>query len=195
MSRVSKLLTAESMLAAILLARAAQAIDIKDYFKMADQDQGRFDQSLLTGAEKLLDDEGRTDLADQLDRLFTEVKTGNKLSEGMADYQANLGAMVIAEVKREARNANLPHLQAERAFLDAAKDHGIPLPPAFDTIASDFHPQFPPKPPMITQNADGTFTVQKLPPNRTLKDTKANEGLVIPPQVVVPLIPTPERQQ
>jgi hypothetical protein len=107
---------------------------------MADQDQGRFDQSLLTGAEKLLNDEGRADLANQLDTLFTEVKAGNKLSDGMAEYQARLGAMLGAEVDREVRNPNLPHLQAERAFRDAAKDHGIPLPSAFDTVASDFHP-------------------------------------------------------
>jgi hypothetical protein len=53
--------------------------------------------------------------------------------------------MLIAELKREARNPNLPHLQAERAFRDAAKGHGILLPPAFDTVAKDFHPQFPPK--------------------------------------------------
>ena len=133
------------LLAAMLFTSAAQAMDINDYFKMADQDQGRFDQSLLTGAEKLLHEEGRADLAAQLDALFTEVKPGNKLSDGMADYQARLGAMLGAEVNREVRNPHLPHLQAERAFRDAAKDHGIPLPPAFDKIASDFHPKSPVK--------------------------------------------------
>jgi hypothetical protein len=43
--------------------------------------------------------------------------------------------------------------------------------------------------PMITPNPDGTFTVQKEPPNGNSKDAKANDGLVIPPQVVVPLVP------
>jgi hypothetical protein len=145
MNRFNKFLVAAFMSAAMLLPGMVQAMDINDYFKMADQDQGRFAQSLLTGAEKLLNDEGRVDLANQLDTLFTEVKPGNKLSDGMADYEARLGAMLGAEVNREVRNPNLPHLQAERAFRDAAKDHGIPLPPAFDTVASDFHPQFPPK--------------------------------------------------
>lgn len=140
-----KVLPVAFLSAGLLFAGAAQAMDIKDYFTMADQDQGRFNQSLLTGAEKLLNDEGRADLAAQLDTLFTEVKPGNKFSDGFADYQANLGAMQIAEVNREVRNPKLPHLQAERAFRDAAKDHGIPLPPAFDAIASDFHPQLPPK--------------------------------------------------
>jgi hypothetical protein len=43
--------------------------------------------------------------------------------------------------------------------------------------------------PMITPNPDGTFTIQKEPPNRNSKDAKAKEGLVIHPQVVVPLVP------
>jgi len=145
MKRSKTFLVAVLMLAALFLSSAAQAMDIKDYFKMADQDQGRFDQSLLTGAEKVLKDEGRADLADQLDRLFTEVKPGNKITEGFFDYNTHLSAMLIAEVKREARNPKLPHLQAERAFRDTAQDHGIPLPKAFDAVASNFKPKFPPK--------------------------------------------------
>lgn len=53
--------------------------------------------------------------------------------------------MLKAEIKREAKNPNLPHLQAERAFRDVAADHGIPLPKSFDAVARDFQPQFPPK--------------------------------------------------
>jgi hypothetical protein len=124
---------------------AAQALDIKDYFELADKDQGRFDQSLLTGAERVLNDAGRKDLADQLDRVFTEVKSGNKLSDAFAEYQARLGAMLGAEVNREVRNPNLPHRQAERAFRDAAESHGVHLPAAFNSIASDFRPEFPAK--------------------------------------------------
>lgn len=48
--------------------------------------------------------------------------------------------------------------------------------------------------PMVTQNPDGTFTVQKEPPNANSKSTKVTKGLVIPPQVVVPIIPTRERK-
>jgi hypothetical protein len=43
--------------------------------------------------------------------------------------------------------------------------------------------------PMITQNPDGTFTTQKEPPDGNSKDARAKEGLVIPPQVVVPEVP------
>ena len=145
MKRFDTLLAGTFLSASLLAPSAAQAMDIADYFKMADQDQGRFDDTLFVGAKQLLMQEGRIDLANQLDRLFTEVKTGSKLADGMADYQANLGAMAVAEVKREARNPSLPHLQAERAFRDAAQVHGIPLPPTFDTVAGNFRPKLPPK--------------------------------------------------
>jgi hypothetical protein len=139
-----KVLAATVLSASLFAASAAQAMDIEDYFKMAGQDQGQFDNALFTGAKQVLKNEGKADLADQLDRLFTEVKPGNKLSDGFADYQARLGAMAIAEVKRQSRNPKLAHLQAERAFRDAAQDHGIALPPAFDTVVSNFKPKFPP---------------------------------------------------
>ena len=49
--------------------------------------------------------------------------------------------------------------------------------------------------PMITPNADGTFTVQKEPPNGNCKDAKGKSGLVIPRQVVVPFFRVPERKR
>jgi hypothetical protein len=50
------------------------------------------------------------------------------------------------------------------------------------------------KPPMIIQNPDGTFTIQKAPPKDGAKGA-AQKGLVIPPQVVVPIIPAHERRK
>lgn len=49
---------------------------------------------------------------------------------------------------------------------------------------------------MVIHNPDGTFTVQKKGlPSGSSKDTALKEGLVIPPQVVVPIVPSPERKQ
>ena len=50
------------------------------------------------------------------------------------------------------------------------------------------------KPPMVIHNPDGTFTIQKKPPKAGAKDSTAKKGLVIPPQVVVPIIPAPEKR-
>ena len=43
--------------------------------------------------------------------------------------------------------------------------------------------------PIVTQNPDGTFTVRKEPSQEDAKNVKAKKGLVIPAQVVVPIIP------
>jgi hypothetical protein len=51
------------------------------------------------------------------------------------------------------------------------------------------------KPPMVIPNPDGTFTVQKAAPKEGAENSKAKKGLVIPPQVVVPIIPARERRK
>ena len=52
----------------------------------------------------------------------------------------------------------------------------------------------PSVPLMVIDNPDGTFTVQKAPPKDGAKGT-AKQGLIIPPQVVVPLIPSREKRK
>jgi hypothetical protein len=51
------------------------------------------------------------------------------------------------------------------------------------------------KPPMVTKNPDGTFTVRKEPSKGDAKDPKVKKGLVIPAQVVVPIFRGPEKRQ
>ena len=130
-------------LMAVFVPGMAHALDIKDYFKMADKDQGRFNQTLLDSAEKALRESGRSDLARKLDDLCTDIKPGDEISDCFNDYLQNLDDMLRAEVKREATHPNRPHLQAETAFRDMAADHGITLPPQFETIVASFRPQFP----------------------------------------------------
>jgi hypothetical protein len=50
----------------------------------------------------------------------------------------------------------------------------------------------PRAPLMVIHNPDGTFTVQKVPSREQAKDA-AKKGLVIPPQVVVPIVPAVKR--
>jgi hypothetical protein len=53
----------------------------------------------------------------------------------------------------------------------------------------------PSAPLMVIHNPDGTFTIQKVPSKEQAKDAKAKTGLVIPPQVVVPIIPAREKRK
>jgi len=43
--------------------------------------------------------------------------------------------------------------------------------------------------PMIIQNHDGTFTIQKKPASGNSKDAEVKDGLVIPAQVITPEVP------
>jgi len=44
------------------------------------------------------------------------------------------------------------------------------------------------KPPLVVRNPDGTITLQKEPVKGQAKDTNTKKGLVIRPQVVIPII-------
>jgi len=63
--------------AALLLTSAAPAMEIQEFDKMAIQDHGDYIQALVDGAQKVLNDQGRRDLATKVDKLFTEVHQGN----------------------------------------------------------------------------------------------------------------------
>jgi hypothetical protein len=81
------------------------------------------------------------------------------------------------------------------AFLAACSSPaavmGADNPPATKSVVGDTAATN--KPPMVIQNPDGTITVQKEPP-KPAKDTKAQKGLVIPPQVIVPITPAPKKR-
>jgi hypothetical protein len=80
------------------------------------------------------------------------------------------------------------------AFLAAcalpAAAMGADKAPAPKSAVSDMTSE----PPMVIDNSDGTITVQKEPPIEHTKDGKAKMGLVVPPQIVVPVIQTPKEQ-
>jgi hypothetical protein len=69
---------------------------------------------------------------------------------------------------------------------------GADNPPATKAAAGDAASAK--KPSIVVQNPDGTLTVQKVPPKDGAQNTRAKKGLVIPPQVVVPIVTTPQKQ-
>ncbi len=69
----------------------------------------------------------------------------------------------------------------------AAAAAGDSLPPKSAAPASASKP-------LIVENPDGTFTIQKVPPKGNSKNGKAGNGLVIPPQVVMPIFSPAEKK-
>ena len=81
-------------------------------------------------------------------------------------------------------------LSSVLVFLAACASQAPPAPkPVENDAASSKHPS------MVTQNPDGTFTIQKEPSKKgDAENDKGRKGLVIPPQVVVPEVRPPEKQ-
>jgi hypothetical protein len=81
------------------------------------------------------------------------------------------------------------------AFLTACAAPGVVMgadePPAKPVVTDTAPAASASKPPLIVQNPDGTFTIQKEPAKEAGKDARAKKGLVIHPQVVVPMAPAP----
>jgi hypothetical protein len=79
----------------------------------------------------------------------------------------------------------LPLTCAVSALAFAAETPWTKKPAAANTAPSDAADRSL----LIIHNPDGTFTVQKQPRAEKSGDTK-QKGLVIPPQVIVPIVPT-----
>jgi len=171
----------------LLFGSAAQAMTIVQYDKMADDERNEYVADLVLGAQKVLDDAGQHDVAIKVGKLFTEIKPGDKISAGMAEFAVLLANARLADERRIEKDSHARPLEVEDAMALTLQKNGIELPDSFFTVATRFQP------PMITKNPDGTFTVQKIRPKGS-KDS--NRGLVIPPQIVVPFIlpPTVEKK-
>jgi hypothetical protein len=145
MNGVNKFLAATFLSATMLLISVAQAMEIQKFYKMADQDQIDYTLALVVGAERVLTDEGRPDLAAQVKQLFTTKNAGDSDTIGMIAFEMSLARLRVIDAKNAEKNPGAQRLEAEHAMFLALKDHGIILPKTFMTVASNFKPKFPPQ--------------------------------------------------
>jgi hypothetical protein len=143
MNRVSKFLAATFLSAAMFIAGAAQ-VEIWQFDKMADEDQADYIQALVDGAQKVLKDEGRSDLANKMDQLFTEIHHGDTMSLGMIEFERNLALARVDDAKNAAAHPNDPRLEVEDAMFVTLQKNHIDLPDSFYTVARNFKPALPP---------------------------------------------------
>jgi|SRR5277367_3272272 len=132
---------------AVLLSSAAQAMEIQQYDKMADRDQAEYVGLLVEGAEKVLTDEGRSDLATKTHQLIMTTPTGDKMSLLMTEFERNLALARVADANRAAQDPNARRVRVEDAMGVTLKKNGIDLPQSFFTINSNFRPKYPPQKP------------------------------------------------
>ncbi|HEX3912700.1 MAG TPA: hypothetical protein VHW71_04270 [Steroidobacteraceae bacterium] len=137
-------LSAAMLSAAVLLSSAAHAMEIRQYDKMADRDQAAYVQVLVDGAQKVLKDGGRVDLARKMDQLFTEIPAGDKISLGMEEFENNLALARVTDAKNVIKDPNAQRLEVEDAMAVTLQKNGIEVPDSFFTVASGFRPKYPP---------------------------------------------------
>ena len=141
MNGFNRFFVATLLSAAMLFSGTAQAMLIQQFDKMDGRDQDVYVGDLVVGAEKVLTDSGRPDLALQVKKLFTTKEADEKDTIGMVEFEINL-ARLHDMVKR---NPNASRLEVEHAMILTLKDHNIILPPSFMHVASGFQPKFPPQ--------------------------------------------------
>lgn len=124
---------------------SAQAMSIVQFDKMANQDQSDDIGDLIVGAEKVLTDEGRPDLAAKVEYLFT-TKLGNDVDViGAVEFERNLAFARLDDLKNIQQHPNDPRIEVEDAMAVTLEKNGIKLPDNFYTVLSNFKPKLPPK--------------------------------------------------
>jgi hypothetical protein len=122
-----------------------QAMEIQQFDKMADKDQDEYVGELVIRAEKVLRDNGKRELASQVNKLFTTVNAGSQISLGMAEFTINLARARVADLRNIEKDPNTRRLEVEHALIVMLKSNGIVLPNTIMTVMDNWKPKFPPK--------------------------------------------------
>lgn len=145
MNRVSRLLAATFLAASFMFSGVVQAMEIQQYDKMSDDDQNEYVADLVVGAQHVLTDAGHPEQAAQVHQLFTEIKPGDKISAGMAEFAVLLAKARLADERRIEKDPNARRLEVEDAMALTLQKNGIQVPDAFFTVAQNFQPKHPPR--------------------------------------------------
>jgi hypothetical protein len=144
MNRV-KSLAATFLSAAVLFPASLQAMEIRQFDKMADRDQAEYLGLLVQGAEKGLIDQGRTDLAAKVDQLFTKTPPGDRMPLGMTEFERNLAIVRLDDANNAEKHPNDPRSEVEDVMAITLENNHVPLPDSFFTVAKHFKPRYPPQ--------------------------------------------------
>jgi hypothetical protein len=146
MNRTGKTLAATVLSAAMLLPGMVQAMQIQEFDKTVQDDRAEYVGELIQGAEKVLTDEGRPDLAEQVRILFGTNAPDGDISIGMSDFMLALAKARLADAQRAEKDPNARRVSVEDAMAVMLKKlHGIELPQSFFTVNKNFKPKHAPE--------------------------------------------------
>jgi hypothetical protein len=90
MNGLKKFMLVMLLSATVLCPRLSSAMEIQMFNDMANQDQRDYLKFLVKGAQKVLIEQGRRDLATKVDQLFHKIHPGDHQSLGEAKFEENL---------------------------------------------------------------------------------------------------------
>jgi hypothetical protein len=131
--------------AALLMSNAARAMEIVKFDKMAAQDQSDYIVILIEGAQKVLIQSGKKDVADKVHTLFTKKLGGDESPVGVVEFEGNIARARLADIRNLEKDPRAARLEVEDAMVVTLQKNGIELPDSFFTIASGFRPKLPPQ--------------------------------------------------
>jgi hypothetical protein len=134
--------------AALLLANAAQAMEIIKFDQMAAEDRQDFIDLLPNAAEKVLEQEGRRVDAAKVHHLFNDTIPGDALPIGVAELEGNLANARVSDAERHLQHPDAPRIQVETALAVTLSKNGIKITPdfvkSFMQLTGKFKPKHPP---------------------------------------------------
>ena len=148
MKQFNILLAATFTSAVMLFAGAAQAMPFPQFDHMAAQDRQDYLDCLVQTAQQVLIDQGQKDAAAKVHQLFNEIRPGDQLPVGEAEFELNLDNARVRDAEKHVQNPNAPRVQVESALTGTLKRNGIELTPdfyrEFVQLASTFKPKTQP---------------------------------------------------
>ena len=127
----------------LLMGSPAHAMEIEQFDKMAAADQSDYIVVLIVGAQRVLIDSGRKDLADKVHILFTTTIPGDDAPVGAVEFESNLARARSADIRNLEKDPRAARLEVEDAMIVTLQKNGIELPDSFFTVAGGFRPKLP----------------------------------------------------
>jgi hypothetical protein len=124
---------------------AAQAMEIRQFDKMAEHDQDEYVAGLVLGAQRVLREQGKSDLAEQVHVLFTKKDPQGEASTGMLQFDLLLDRARLADLERIKKDPKATRLEVEHAMILTLQKNNIALPQSFMHVADQFKPKLPPQ--------------------------------------------------
>lgn len=107
--------------AAIGFTSAVQAMEIPQFDRMAQNDRAGYVSELVSGAEKILTNEGKADQARKVESLFTTNAPDGATSIGMSQFMLDLAKARLADAQRALKDPNAQRLYGRIAKARAGK--------------------------------------------------------------------------